>query len=89
AGLVPAQVAPEAATALLAAVAADPSLEVTVDVDTRTVTAPAAGIEVPFTMDDFTRWRLLEGLDDIGLTLRHTPAIAAYESARSRLPRTV
>jgi 3-isopropylmalate/(R)-2-methylmalate dehydratase small subunit len=82
AGLVPAQVDEETARALLAAVAADPALEVTVDVDARTVRAPAAGIDVPFTLDDFTRWRLLEGLDDVGLTLRHLDAIAAYEGGR-------
>ena len=82
AGLVPAQLDPEAAAALLAAVAADPSLEVTVDTEARMVRAPAAGIEAPFPLDDFTRWRLLEGLDDIGLSLRHGADVAAYEAAR-------
>jgi 3-isopropylmalate/(R)-2-methylmalate dehydratase small subunit len=48
----------------------------------RVVRAPGAGLEAPFALDDFTRWRLLEGLDDIGLTLRHADAIAAYEEAR-------
>jgi 3-isopropylmalate/(R)-2-methylmalate dehydratase small subunit len=49
------------------------------------VTAP--GTEQAFAIDDFTRWRLLEGLDDIGLTLRHEDRIAAFERARpSRLP---
>ena len=82
AGLVPAEVDDEAGAALLAAVEADPRLEVTVDVEARLVQAPAAGIEAPFPLDDFTRWRLLEGLDDIGLTLRHEEAIAAYEPTR-------
>jgi 3-isopropylmalate/(R)-2-methylmalate dehydratase small subunit len=81
-GLVPAQLEPEAAAALLAAVTADPSLEVTVDTEARMVRAPAAGIEAPFPLDDFTRWRLLEGLDDIGLSLRHEADVAAYEAAR-------
>jgi 3-isopropylmalate/(R)-2-methylmalate dehydratase small subunit len=81
-GLVPAQVEAGAGSALLAAVQSDPALEVTVDVDRRLVLAPGAGIEAPFPLDDFTRWRLLEGLDDIGLTLRHVDAIAAYESGR-------
>jgi 3-isopropylmalate/(R)-2-methylmalate dehydratase small subunit len=81
-GLVPAQVDPELGAALLRAVQADPSLEVTVDVERRLVAAPAAGLEGPFALDDFTRWRLLEGLDDIGLTLRHEAAIAAYEAGR-------
>ncbi|HWC11481.1 MAG TPA: 3-isopropylmalate dehydratase small subunit, partial [Acidimicrobiales bacterium] len=82
AGLVPAQVDEETGAALLAAVEADPGLEVTVDVEARLVRAPAAGIEAPFPLDDFTRWRLLEGLDDIGLTLRHGAAITAYEAGR-------
>ncbi len=82
AGLVPAQVSEEAGSALLAAVEADPDLEVIVDVEERLVRAPAAGIEAPFPLDDFTRWRLLEGLDDIGLTLRHDEAIDAYERHR-------
>jgi 3-isopropylmalate/(R)-2-methylmalate dehydratase small subunit len=46
------------------------------------VRAPAAGIEAPFPLDDFTRWRLLEGLDDIGLSLRHEADVAAYEAVR-------
>ena len=82
AGLVPAEVSEEAGAALLAAVEADPELEVTVDVEERMVRAPAAGIEAPFPLDDFTRWRLLEGLDDIGLTLRHADDIDAYEGNR-------
>lgn len=82
AGLVPAQVDPDLGAALLRAVQADPSIEITVDVERRLVSAPAAGLEGPFALDDFTRWRLLEGLDDIGLTLRHEGAIAAYEAGR-------
>jgi len=82
AGLVPAEVSEEAGAALLAAVEADPELEVTVDVEERMVRAPAAGIEAPFPLDDFTRWRLLEGLDDIGLTLRHADDIDTYERNR-------
>ena len=47
----------------------------------------APGLDEPFEIDDFTRWRLLEGLDDIGLTLRHEDEIAAYEATRpSYLP---
>jgi 3-isopropylmalate/(R)-2-methylmalate dehydratase small subunit len=82
AGLVPVQVDAEVGTALLRAVEADPRLEVTVDVEARELRAPAAGIAAPFPLDDFTRWRLLEGLDDIGLTLRHAPAIDTHESTR-------
>src|ERR1700736_2267996 len=81
-GLVPVQVDPEIGRALLEAVVDDPSLEITVDIERRTVSAPAAGIEAPFSLDDFTRHRLLEGLDDIGLTLSHDPDIDSYEAGR-------
>ncbi|MGH9268335.1 MAG: 3-isopropylmalate dehydratase small subunit, partial [Acidimicrobiales bacterium] len=82
AGLLAAQVDPEAGAALLRAVAADPTLVVTLDVERSTVSAPAAGIEATFPLDDFTRHRLLNGLDDIGLTLRHAGAVDAYEAGR-------
>jgi 3-isopropylmalate/(R)-2-methylmalate dehydratase small subunit len=88
-GLVPAEVDPDGGQALLDAVAADPSLEITVDVERRTVSAPAAGIEASFALDDFTRDRLLAGMDDIDLTMRHAGAIADYEGRRSAwLPQT-
>jgi 3-isopropylmalate/(R)-2-methylmalate dehydratase small subunit len=83
AGLVPVQVDEETGAALLRAVEADPALEITVDIDRRTVSAPAAGIEASFPLDDFTRYRLLEGLDDIGLTLRNVGDIDAFESRRA------
>lgn len=78
---------PEAAVArLMRAVERDPALPVTVDVSARTVSA--AGETHPFALDDFTRTRLLEGLDDIGLTLRHAEAIARFEAVRpAHLPR--
>ena|SRR5579884_166393 len=81
-GLVPVVVSPEVDEALLQAVEANPKLAVTVDVERRIVAAPEAGIEADFPLDDFTRYRLLEGLDDIGLTLRHAEDIAAYEAGR-------
>jgi 3-isopropylmalate/(R)-2-methylmalate dehydratase small subunit len=81
-GLVPAQVDPAAGRALLQAVMDDPGVEVTVDVERLVVSVPAAGIEAPFPLDPFTQHRLLEGLDDIGLTLRHADDIAAYEGRR-------
>ncbi|MYE96185.1 MAG: 3-isopropylmalate dehydratase small subunit [Acidimicrobiaceae bacterium] len=83
-GLVPAQIPAEAAAELMAAVEADPGLEITVDVERLTVEAPAIGFEAAFSMEAATRQRFLEGLDDIGLTLRHTGAIDDYE--RRRLP---
>jgi 3-isopropylmalate/(R)-2-methylmalate dehydratase small subunit len=81
-GLLPVQVDAAVGRRLLDAVTADPSLELTIDVERRIVAAPAAGIEAPFPLDDFTRDRLLEGLDDIGLTLRHDASIASYEARR-------
>ena len=90
AGLLPVEVDAGVAAALLDAVEADPALAVTIDVEARTVVATAAGVSATFPLDDFTRWRFLEGLDDIGLTLRHADAIAAYEADRPRwLPTTV
>ncbi|NNH72621.1 3-isopropylmalate dehydratase small subunit [Nocardia uniformis] len=57
-----------------------PGLELVVDLETRTVTAGT--VVLPFDIDDYTRWRLLEGLDDIGLTLQRSDEISAYEKAR-------
>ncbi len=82
AGLVPVQVSPEVGQALLEAVTADPSLEITVDLERLRVEAPAAGIAAAFPLDAFTQHRLLEGLDDIGLTLRFGDDIGTYEAGR-------
>ena len=60
----------------------DPSIEIVVDVEQRRVAVPALAIDVAFELDDFTRNRLLNGLDDVGLTLQHEPDITAYESRR-------
>ncbi|MGA2036520.1 MAG: 3-isopropylmalate dehydratase small subunit [Acidimicrobiales bacterium] len=81
-GLLPAQVEPSFASALLDAVISDPSLELTIDVARGTIEAPAAGLSGTFPLDEFTRDRLLNGWDDIGLTLRHENAISAYEHRR-------
>jgi 3-isopropylmalate/(R)-2-methylmalate dehydratase small subunit len=83
AGLVPVQVDPEVGQALLDAIDRDPSLEVTVDLERLVLEAPAAGIETTFPLDPFTQRRLLEGLDDIGLTLRFADDIAAFEATRA------
>lgn len=82
-GLVPVVVPAEVGEALMRAVEADPTLEITIDVDTRTLSAPAAGIECDFPLDDATRERFLEGLDDIGISLRQVDAIDAYERQRA------
>jgi 3-isopropylmalate/(R)-2-methylmalate dehydratase small subunit len=67
---------------------ADPAAEVTVDLERREISYD--GTTVPFELDDFTRWRLLNGLDDIGLTLTHTDDVDAYEARRPAfLPTTL
>lgn len=81
-GLVTAQVGEDDTARLVAALAADPAATVTVDVAAREISVAAAGITVPFGLPDYARWRLLEGLDDIGVTLRHADAIAAFEHSR-------
>ena len=82
AGLVPAEAGEEGVARLFAALAADPDAEVVVDVAARTVAIPAAGLQEPFELADHAQWRLLEGLDDIGLTLRHEAEISAFETRR-------
>jgi 3-isopropylmalate/(R)-2-methylmalate dehydratase small subunit len=81
-GVVPVQVEPEVGEQLLAAVEADPSLEITVDVERLVVEVPALGISAPFHLDPATQHRFLHGLDDIGLTLAHEALIDAYEARR-------
>jgi len=86
AGLLPV-VLPEKTVALIQdAAEAEPPAEVTVDLagrEVRTVGGDLAGpLAEPFEIDDYTRWRLMEGLDDVGLTLRHEAAIAAFEAGR-------
>jgi len=63
------------------AVEADPAVRVTVDLAERRVTVGEV-LQTSFEIDEYTRWRLMEGLDDIGLTLTHVDAIAAYEDRR-------
>jgi len=65
---------------LWAELEASPGMEATVDLVARTVTV--GNVTVPFEIDDYTRWRLLEGLDDIGLTLRDEQAITDFEARR-------
>ncbi len=66
----------------------DPSTEITVDLEARTVSY--AGNSIAFEIDDYTRWRLMEGLDDIGLTMQHLDEIANFEAKRpSFKPKTL
>jgi 3-isopropylmalate/(R)-2-methylmalate dehydratase small subunit len=80
AGLLAAQVEQSVVEELWRLVEADPSTAVTVDLEAREVRA--GEVVAPFQIDDYTRWRLLEGLDDIGITLGHDEEIAAFESSR-------
>jgi 3-isopropylmalate/(R)-2-methylmalate dehydratase small subunit len=87
-GLVTAQVPEPDVERIWAAIEAQPGVSATVDLLEKTVTIGA--LRVPFTIDDYTRWRLLEGLDDIALTLRDEEKITAFESRReSWRPRTL
>jgi 3-isopropylmalate/(R)-2-methylmalate dehydratase small subunit len=63
-----------------AAIEADPATKVTVDLDAREVRVDE--LAAPFEIDDYTRWRLMEGLDDIGLTLRNVESIGEFEATR-------
>ena len=85
-GLLPVQLPGLIVENLMALVENDPTTQVTVDLQAREVRA--GDIQAAFDLDDFTRWRLLEGLDDIGLTLRNEPDITAFETKRPNfLPR--
>jgi 3-isopropylmalate/(R)-2-methylmalate dehydratase small subunit len=79
-GLLPVELPEAVVTSLQDISEADPTALITVDLVDRVVRAP--GLEAGFEIDDYTRWRLMEGLDDIGLTLTHTDDIAAFESHR-------
>src|ERR1700712_1028289 len=88
-GLVPVQVSAEVGAALIAAVEADPSLEITIDMERLTVSVPKLGIEESFPLDPSTQHRFLEGLDDIGITLRSEGDITTFETRRqSWMPHT-
>ena len=86
-GLLPVGLPSDTVRTLMDAVLEDPATPITIDLVRRTVSAP--GIEAIFEIDDFTRRRLLEGLDDIGFTLRHREAIDAFEAARPSFLPTV
>ncbi|AWH95712.1 3-isopropylmalate dehydratase small subunit [Dietzia psychralcaliphila] len=79
-GLVAAQVEQQNVELLWKIMDERPGIELTVDLGSRTVTA--GDVTVPFDIDDYTRWRLMEGLDDIGLTLRNADAITEFEGRR-------
>jgi 3-isopropylmalate/(R)-2-methylmalate dehydratase small subunit len=80
AGLVAAQVTQDVVEQLWKLIEADPTTQIVVDLEGRTIQADA--LTAPFEIDDYTRWRLLEGLDDIDITMSHEDAIVAFESTR-------
>jgi 3-isopropylmalate/(R)-2-methylmalate dehydratase small subunit len=80
-GLVPVELEAETVAELLRLVQRDPRTEITVDVERRTVDAP--GVRASFALDDHARARLVDGLDDIAVTLTHGDEITTYESSRA------
>lgn len=83
-GLLPVQVDDELGRSLLDALSADPKLEITIDVARRTIEVPAAGLSGSFALAEFDRERLLNGWDDIGLTMRRLDDIERYETGRPK-----
>jgi 3-isopropylmalate/(R)-2-methylmalate dehydratase small subunit len=81
-GLLPVELPAESVRALMDAVLDDPTTRIVVDLADQRVASP--GLDEVFEIDEFTRWRLMEGLDDIGLTLRNEAKIDAYEATRAR-----
>jgi 3-isopropylmalate/(R)-2-methylmalate dehydratase small subunit len=79
-GLLPVELPQESVRALMDAVLDDPTTRIVVDLDALTVTAPS--VQETFAFDDFRRWCLLEGYDDIDLSLRHVEEITTYEDNR-------
>ncbi len=87
-GLLAGQISEQDAERIWALVAAEPGIQIAVDLLART--AAIGALSVPFEIDDYTRWRLLEGLDDIGLTLRNEAQITEFEARReSWRPKTL
>jgi 3-isopropylmalate/(R)-2-methylmalate dehydratase small subunit len=92
-GLLTAQASQSDVDRIWALLENEPGTEITVDLQSRTITCrttSADSFAVPFEVDDYTRWRLLEGLDDIGLTLSHEADVTAFEAKRpSYKPTTI
>jgi 3-isopropylmalate/(R)-2-methylmalate dehydratase small subunit len=88
-GLLPIELGEDVVERMQAKIEANPAKEFIVDLDRRELRCDEGGVQ-PFEIDDYTRWRLMEGLDDIGLTLRHVEDIDGYEEGRAPwLPATV
>jgi 3-isopropylmalate/(R)-2-methylmalate dehydratase small subunit len=81
-GLLPVELPPDVVARIMQTITDDPSIEIVIDVVDRRVAVPAIDLDEPFELADFHRYRLLEGLDDIGITLREVSAIDAFEATR-------
>jgi 3-isopropylmalate/(R)-2-methylmalate dehydratase small subunit len=81
-GLLPVELPAGVVTRIMRTVEDDPSIEIVIDVVDRRVAVPAIDLDEPFELADFHHYRLLEGLDDIGITLRHVTDIDAFEATR-------
>lgn len=89
-GLVPVVARPAIVERIITALDDDPRIEIVVDVEQRRMALPSLDIDEPFELDDFTQHRLLQGLDDIGLTLQYADRIAEFEALRPTwLPQVV
>ena len=89
-GLLPVELPAEVVTLIMRTIEDDPTVEIVIDVVDRRVAVPAIDLDEPFDLSDFHHYRLLEGLDDIGLTLRHTADIDSFEAQRpAYTPRVV
>jgi 3-isopropylmalate/(R)-2-methylmalate dehydratase small subunit len=86
-GLVAAEVEQDVVEKIWEKLEAAPGTEVTVDLESKTVTC--GDITAPFVIDEYVRWRLMEGLDDIGLTLKHVDEISKFETTRPSFKPTV
>jgi 3-isopropylmalate/(R)-2-methylmalate dehydratase small subunit len=86
-GLLAAQVTQDHIESIWQAIEADPDVPVTVDLTTNTVTV--GQLQCEFEVDDYVRWRLLQGLDDIGITLQHGKDIDKFENTRPKYMPTV
>ena len=81
-GLLPVELPPDVVMRIMRAIEDDPSVEIVIDVVDRRVAVPAIDLDEPFVLEDFHHYRLLEGLDDIGITLQHAGDIDAFEATR-------
>jgi len=81
-GLLPVELPADVVDRIMRAVEDDATIEIVIDVVDRRVAVPAIDLDEPFELESFNHTRLLEGLDDVGVTMRHEDEIASYETSR-------